>query len=97
METGTRLGELQSGLVQQVTGLGGLQGQQLHDFSARMQQQLTEQPALDWMSEATRTQALAKLDAMRVKIGYPDRWRDWSGAFKSYGAWRGFLAGPWPS
>lgn len=42
METGTRLGELQSGLVQQVTGLGGVQGQQLHDFSARMQQQLAD-------------------------------------------------------
>ena len=42
METGTRLGELQSGLVQQVTGLGGAQGQQLHDFAARMQQQLAD-------------------------------------------------------
>ena len=42
METGTRLGELQSGLVQQVTGLGGAQGQQLHDFAARMQQQFAD-------------------------------------------------------
>jgi len=42
IETGTRLGELQSGLVQQVTGLGGVQGQQLHDFAARMQQQLAD-------------------------------------------------------
>ena len=32
-----------------------------------------------WMSEATRVQALIKLDAFGVKIGYPDRWRDWSG------------------
>jgi predicted metalloendopeptidase len=32
-----------------------------------------------WMSERTRERAEAKLDAMRVKIGYPDRWRDWSG------------------
>ncbi len=32
---------------------------------------------LAWMSEATKGQALAKLDAMRVKIGYPDVWRDY--------------------
>jgi predicted metalloendopeptidase len=34
---------------------------------------------LGWMGEATKTQALAKLDAMRVKIGYPDVWRDYAG------------------
>ncbi len=33
---------------------------------------------LPWMSEATRTQALAKLAAIRNKIGYPDTWRDYS-------------------
>jgi putative endopeptidase len=33
---------------------------------------------LDWMSEATKTQALRKLDAFSVKIGYPDQWRDYS-------------------
>ena len=33
---------------------------------------------LDWMSEATRKEALAKLTAFRVKIGYPDRFRDYS-------------------
>ena len=33
---------------------------------------------LDWMSDSTRAAALAKLDAMRSKIGYPDRWRDYS-------------------
>ena len=32
-----------------------------------------------WMSEPTRAPALEKLDAFGVKIGYPDRWRDWSG------------------
>jgi predicted metalloendopeptidase len=31
------------------------------------------------MTEATREQALAKLAGVRVKIGYPDVWRDWSG------------------
>ncbi len=34
---------------------------------------------LDWMSEATRRQALGKLAAVRNKIGYPERWRDYSG------------------
>ena len=33
---------------------------------------------LPWMSPATRQQALAKLDAFRAKIGYPDKWRDYS-------------------
>ncbi len=31
----------------------------------------------DWMSEATRRAALEKLAAMRDKIGYPARWRDY--------------------
>ena len=33
---------------------------------------------LDWMSDATKQQALAKLHAIRNKIGYPDKWRDYS-------------------
>ena len=33
---------------------------------------------LPWMSAATRAQAVAKLDSMAVKIGYPDHWRDYS-------------------
>jgi len=33
---------------------------------------------LDWIGEATRRQALRKLDAIVVKIGYPDRWRDYA-------------------
>jgi putative endopeptidase len=33
---------------------------------------------LDWMSSATRREALAKLHAIANKIGYPDRWRDYS-------------------
>ena len=33
---------------------------------------------LDWMSSATREQALKKLSAINVKIGYPDKWRDYS-------------------
>ncbi len=33
---------------------------------------------LPWMSEATRQQALIKLAAINNKIGYPDKWRDYS-------------------
>ena len=33
----------------------------------------------DWMSEATRAQALQKMDAFNQKIGYPDTWRDYVG------------------
>ncbi len=33
---------------------------------------------LPWMSAPTRAQALHKLDTLVVKIGYPDRWRDYS-------------------
>src|SRR5258708_25024790 len=34
--------------------------------------------ALDWMSPETKQQALVKLAGIRNKIGYPDRWRDYS-------------------
>lgn len=33
---------------------------------------------LDWMTEPTRLKAIQKLDAITVKIGYPDVWRDYS-------------------
>jgi endothelin-converting enzyme/putative endopeptidase len=33
---------------------------------------------LDWMSPATKTEALRKLHAIRNKIGYPEKWRDYS-------------------
>jgi predicted metalloendopeptidase len=33
---------------------------------------------LPWMGEQTRKAALAKLDAFMPKIGYPDKWRDYS-------------------
>ncbi len=38
--------------------------------------------ALDWMSEATKKQALRKLDAFGVKIGYPDKWKTYPFAVK---------------
>jgi putative endopeptidase len=33
---------------------------------------------LDWMDEPTRAAALKKIDAFGVKIGYPDKWIDYS-------------------
>jgi len=33
---------------------------------------------LPWMTPATRRKALAKLDAVTNKIGYPEKWRDYS-------------------
>ena len=33
---------------------------------------------LDWMSDATKEKALKKLDAIIMKVGYPDKWKDLS-------------------
>ena len=33
---------------------------------------------LDWMSGPTQKAAIKKLDAMTLKIGYPDKWKDYS-------------------
>jgi len=35
-------------------------------------------PTLAWMGPETKKQALDKLQAFNVKIGYPDKWRDYS-------------------
>ena len=34
---------------------------------------------LSWMGDATKTKALAKWGTFTPKIGYPTKWRDWSG------------------
>jgi putative endopeptidase len=34
---------------------------------------------LDWMSDATKTRAIAKWNTFLPKIGYPDKWRSWDG------------------
>ena len=31
-----------------------------------------------WMSDSTKARALAKLDGMNLKVGYPDKWTDYS-------------------
>lgn len=41
-------------------------------FGERIRQQT-------WMSDATKQRALEKLNAFYVKIGYPNKWRDYSG------------------
>jgi predicted metalloendopeptidase len=35
--------------------------------------------SLTWMSAATKQQAIIKLRALEVDVGYPEKWRDYSG------------------
>ena len=72
--------------------LGEALGQEFvrRTFSAGMKAQtvkMTEQietamaeeiRSLDWMGPETKQEALRKLHAIRNKVGYPDRWRDYS-------------------
>ena len=48
----------------------------VHNLIAALQ---TDLSTLDWMSPETREQAAKKLGAIQLKIGYPDKWRDYSG------------------
>jgi putative endopeptidase len=58
------------------------------ESKARMQEMVANLKAaladrlrtLEWMSEETRKRALEKLAAMGAKIGYPDRWNDFTDA-----------------
>ena len=45
------------------------------EIETAMQQDID---GLNWMSPATKQQALLKLQGMANKIGYPDKWRDYS-------------------
>jgi putative endopeptidase len=47
----------------------------VHNLEAALKDDITTLP---WMSEATRQQAIGKLEAFAEKIGYPDKWRDYS-------------------
>jgi putative endopeptidase len=49
--------------------------QMVHNLEAALKDDLTTLP---WMSDATRKQAIGKLEAFAEKIGYPDKWRDYS-------------------
>ncbi|HSC44659.1 MAG TPA: M13 family metallopeptidase, partial [Candidatus Acidoferrum sp.] len=35
-------------------------------------------PVLSWMSAETKKEALGKLEAFQIKIGYPDKWRNYA-------------------
>ncbi len=51
----------------------------MQDMVANLRAAYRERIAqLDWMSETTKKQAIVKLDAIMPKIGYPDKWRDYS-------------------
>ncbi|MGV8959307.1 MAG: M13 family metallopeptidase [Stenotrophomonas sp.] len=39
---------------------------------------------LTWMSPETKAKAIAKWETFTPKIGYPDKWRDWSGLKTSH-------------
>src|SRR6185437_15732467 len=47
----------------------------LHNVRAALKSDLT---TLSWMTPATRKAAIVKLDMMGERIGYPDKWRDYS-------------------
>ncbi|MGH8032047.1 MAG: M13 family metallopeptidase [Luteimonas sp.] len=44
---------------------------------------------LAWMGDETKTKAMAKWAAFTPKIGYPDKWRDWSGLATSRDSYLG--------
>ncbi len=56
--------EVKASTVQMVQLVESAMGQRIRD--------------LPWMGAATKEQALAKLQAMANKIGYPEKWRDYS-------------------
>ncbi len=47
----------------------------VHEIERALQQDIRQ---LTWMTDATKKQALVKLAGVTNKIGYPDRWRDYS-------------------
>ena len=48
----------------------------VNNLRAALRERIASRP---WMSAATKAQATHKLDTILQKIGYPDRWRDYSG------------------
>ncbi len=53
--------------------------QRMLDMVANMRAAFAERiESRPWMSAATKQRALGKLEAILQKIGYPDRWRDYS-------------------
>ncbi|MBC7939341.1 MAG: M13 family metallopeptidase, partial [Chitinophagaceae bacterium] len=62
--------------------------QMLDDIKAGMRLRVT---ALPWMTPATKTLALQKLDAMAAKIGVPERWKTYDGLTLEPGDYAGNL------
>jgi putative endopeptidase len=53
--------------------------QRIKDLVANIKLALADRiKNLSWMSEETKKQALVKLDKIGVKVGYPDKWEDYS-------------------
>lgn len=53
--------------------------QRIKDLVANVRLALTDRiNNLKWMSDITKKQALYKLDKIAVKVGYPDKWKDYS-------------------
>jgi predicted metalloendopeptidase len=48
----------------------------VEDIKAAMRARIEK---LDWMSAPTKLRAIGKLDAMALKIGFPDRWKTYDG------------------
>jgi putative endopeptidase len=54
--------------------------QKMTDLVMNLKRSLKQRiESLTWMGPQTKQEALAKLDKMGVKVGYPDKWRDYSG------------------
>lgn len=58
----------------------------VRNLEAALKSDLT---SLSWMGDATRKQAIVKLDAFLNKIGYPDKWRDYSSLSIDRGSYQG--------
>jgi putative endopeptidase len=48
----------------------------VEDIKAALRRRIEQ---LDWMSAPTKVRAIGKLDAMALKIGFPDRWKIYDG------------------
>ncbi|MFQ6372820.1 M13 family metallopeptidase [Shewanella sp. YIC-542] len=49
--------------------------------------------AIDWLTPATKQEALAKVNTLVVSVGYPDNWRDYSHYAVGHSAYANALAG----
>jgi putative endopeptidase len=57
----------------------GQSKEKTQELVTQIEQQMEKDiKSLSWMSPATKQQALTKLKSVTNKIGYPDRWRDYS-------------------